>query len=153
MAEVGNCQWNAELNRLLADFGRPFLVHAVVWYVLFVGILSGHKWKSHPRGCYSTHHIGCRLQHKQLLRAVLFCLLERSCYSMCMPRYVSSTFAVSSSRLQKCLKIWSFLEQWHNHLDSLRCILLLKLRAPLCAQPLSTSFLILPHLLHLYTTF
>ena len=57
MAEVGNCQWNAELNRLLADFGRPFLVHAVVWYVLFVGILSGHKWKSHPaRVLLNTPH-------------------------------------------------------------------------------------------------
>lgn len=38
----------SDSNRLLADLGRPFLVHAVVWYVLFVGILSGHKWKSHP---------------------------------------------------------------------------------------------------------
>ena len=73
-----------------------------------VGISGNHTL----RGCYSTHHIGCRLQHKQLLRAVLFCLLERSCYSMCMPRYVSSTFAVSSSRLQKCLKIFD--DFWNN---------------------------------------
>ena len=64
---------------------------------------------------------------------------------MCMPRYVSSTFAVSSSRLQKCLKIFDDLELSRTMAQSLRFPQMHTSPKATCPIVCSATFHILPH--------